>query len=114
MGVLTQNKNDKLERQVEAISTFNLVEIKKHYELLCKWQVKISDQQAFNFGVMETFVMVLLGVALVVSTRFSAQPLNVGWIIGFYFYILKFILDLDTIPYITEKYVTLKDITKRL
>ena len=37
MGVLTQNKNDELERQVEVISTFNPVEIKKHYELLRKW-----------------------------------------------------------------------------
>ena len=114
MGVLTQNKNDELERQVEVISTFNSVEIKKHYELLRTWQVKISDQQAFNFGVMETFVMVLLGVALVVSTRFNAQTLNAGEIIGFYFYILKFTSGLDTIPYITEKYATLKDITTRI
>lgn len=103
-----------LERQVEVISTFDPIEIKKHYELLRKWQIKISDQQAFNFGIMETFVMVLLGMALVVSTRFNAQMLNAGEIIGFYFYILKFTSGLDTIPYITEKYATLKDITKRI
>ncbi len=114
MGVLTQNKNDELERQVDVIATSNPIEIKKHYELLRKWHVKISDQQAFNFGIMEIFVMVLLGVTLVVSTRFNAQTLNAGEIIGFYFYILKFTSGLDTIPYITEKYATLKDITKRI
>ena len=114
MGILTQNKNDELERQVEVISTFDPVVIKKHYELLRKCQIKISDQQAFNFGIMEVFVLILLGVALVVSTRFNEQTLNAGEIIGFYFYILKFTAGLDTIPYITEKYATLKDITKRI
>lgn len=114
MGILTQNKNNELERQVEVISTFNPIEIKKHYDLLRKWQVKISDQQAFNFGVMEIFVLLLLGAALIVSTRYNAQTLNAGEIIGFYFYILKFASGLDTIPYITEKYATLKDITKRI
>ena len=114
MGILTQNKNNELERQVEVISTFNPIEIKKHYDLLRKWQVRISDQQAFNFGVMEIFVMLLLGAALIVSTRYNAQTLNAGEIIGFYFYILKFSSGLDTIPYITEKYATLKDITKRI
>jgi ABC-type multidrug transport system fused ATPase/permease subunit len=114
MGILTQNKNDELEKQVEVIATFNATEIKKHYDLLRKWQIKISDQQAFNFGIMEIFVMILLGVSLVISTKFNAQTLDAGEIIGFYFYIMKFTSGLDTIPYITEKYATLKDITERI
>ena len=114
MGILTQNKNDELEKQVEVIGTFDAEKIKKHYDLLRHWQVKISDQQAFNFGIMELFVMVLLGVSLIVSTRFNTKILDAGEIIGFYFYIMKFTSGLDTIPYITEKYATLKDITRRI
>ncbi len=114
MGILTQNKNDELEKQVEVIATFNATKIKKHYDLLQKWQVKISDQQAYNFGIMELFVMVLLGVSLIISTKYNAQTLDAGEIIGFYFYIMKFTSGIDTIPYITEKYATLKDITERI
>lgn len=114
MGELTQKKNDELEKQVEVIGTFNKTEIKNHYDLLRKWQIKISDQQAFSFGIMETFVLILLGISLVISTKFNQQTLNAGDIIGFYFYILRFTTGLDTIPYITEKYAALKDITRRI
>ncbi len=114
MSALTQKKNDELERQVEVISSFDPSVIQTHYDLLRKWQIKISDQQAFSFGIMETFVMVLLGFALILSTKYNAQTLNAGEIIGFYFYILRFTTGLDTIPYITEKYATLKDITERM
>jgi ABC-type multidrug transport system fused ATPase/permease subunit len=114
MSELTEKKNDELEKQVEVIATFDPSVIKTHYDLLRKWQIKISDQQAISFGIMETFVMVLLGVALILSTKYNAQTLNAGEIIGFYFYILRFTTGLDTIPYITEKYATLKDITERI
>lgn len=114
MGKLTQLKNDELEKQVEVIGTFDRGKIDEHYKLLQKWQIKISDQQAFNFGIMEILVMGLLGTSLLLSTRFTAFPLNAGQIIGFYFYIMKFTAGLDTIPYMTEKYASLKDITSRL
>jgi ABC-type multidrug transport system fused ATPase/permease subunit len=114
MGLLTQQKNDELEKQVDIIATYDEQKIKNHYNFLQKWQIKISDQQAFNFGLMEILVMILLGFSLIVSTRFNNEFLNAGQIISFYFYILKFTAGLDTIPYITEKYATLKDITKRM
>lgn len=114
MGNLTRQKNDELEKQVSVISTFDHVKIQNHYRQLRKWQIKISDQQAFNFGIMELFVLILLGLALIMSTKFNMRILNAGEIIGFYFYILKFTAGLDTIPYITEKYAALKDITIRI
>ncbi len=114
MGKLTQEKNDEFEKQVDVISTYDAEKIKTHYNFLQKWQIKISDQQAFNFGIMELFVMLLLGVSLTISTKYNLQVLNAGEIISFYFYIIKFTQGLDTIPYITEKYAMLNDITKRM
>ncbi len=114
MGLLTQQKNDELEKQVDVIATYDKEKIKTHYTLLQQWQIKISDQQAFNFGIMEIFVMILLGISLTISTKYNLQVLNAGEIISFYFYILKFTAGLDTIPYITEKYAMLNDITKRM
>jgi ABC-type multidrug transport system fused ATPase/permease subunit len=114
MGILTKQKNDELEKQVDTIATYDEEKIKNHYNYLQKWQIKISDQQALNFGIMELFVLVLLGGSLVISTHFNSDKLNAGQIISFYFYLLKFTSGLDTIPYITEKYASLKDITKRM
>ncbi len=114
MGLLTLEKNNELEKQVDIISTYDTEKIKQHYNFLQKWQIKISDQQAFNFGIMEMLVLVLLGLSLIVSTRYNNEFLNAGQIISFYFYILKFTAGLDTMPYITEKYAMLKDITNRI
>ncbi len=114
MGNLTKQKNDELEKQVDTIATYNEEKINIHYSYLQKWQIKISDQQALNFGIMELLVMLLLGGSLILSTHFNINKLNAGQIISFYFYLLKFTSGLDTIPYITEKYAAIKDITKRM
>jgi ABC-type multidrug transport system fused ATPase/permease subunit len=114
MGILTKEKNNELEKQIDIIASFDESKIKKHYQLLQKWQVKLSDKQAFNFGIMEIFVLLLLGISLILSTQYSNQHLNAGQIISFYFYIIKFTAGLDTLPYLTEKYASLKDITKRV
>jgi ABC-type multidrug transport system fused ATPase/permease subunit len=114
MSVLTHEKNNELENQVDTIATFDQTQIKQHYESLQKWQIKISDQQAYNFGIMELFVAVLVGISLLISTQPNAQPLNEGELIGIYFYILKFNTGLETVPYILEKYANLKDIIERI
>lgn len=114
MGNLTKQKNDELEKQVDTIATYSEEKINIHYSNLQKWQIKISDQQALNFGIMELLVMLLLGGSLILSTHFNINKLNAGQIISFYFYLLKFTSGLDTIPYITEKYAAIKDITKRM
>jgi ABC-type multidrug transport system fused ATPase/permease subunit len=114
MSVLTHEKNNELENQVDTIATFDQAQIKQHYESLQKWQIKISDQQAYNFGIMELFVAVLVGVSLLISTQPNVQPLNEGELIGIYFYILKFNTGLETVPYILEKYANLKDIIERI
>jgi ABC-type multidrug transport system fused ATPase/permease subunit len=114
MSVLTHEKNNELENQVDTIATFDQTQIKQHYESLQKWQIKISDQQAYNFGIMELFVAVLVGISLLISTRPGVQVLNEGELIGIYFYILKFNTGLETVPYILEKYANLKDIIERI
>jgi ABC-type multidrug transport system fused ATPase/permease subunit len=114
MSALTHEKNNELENQVDTIATFDQTQIKQHYESLQKWQIKISDQQAYNFGIMELFVAVLVGISLLISTRPGVQVLNEGELIGIYFYILKFNTGLETVPYILEKYANLKDIIERI
>ena len=51
MNNLNLQKNDELEKQVDIITTGNSHLILQHYENLRKWQIRISDQEAWNFGV---------------------------------------------------------------
>jgi ABC-type multidrug transport system fused ATPase/permease subunit len=114
MKRLNRVKNDELEKQVDIISTGNIHIIRQHYNNLRKWQIKISDQEAWNFGFMEILVMVVIGISLLVSTKASAPAILAGDLIGIYNYILKFVSGLDTIPYTVQRLTSLTDITRRI
>ena len=115
MRKLNQLKNDELEQQVSIIETQNTNKIKTHYNQLRKLQIKISDKEAFNFGIMELMVLVVLICSLLVTTHFSwHEGFLAGDIIGIYNYVLKFVTGLDTVPYTVQRLSALKDITERL
>ena len=114
MKKLNRVKNDELEKQVDIISTGNIHSIRQHYNNLRKWQIKISDQEAWNFGIMEIMVIVVIGISLLVSTKAQVPAVLVGDLIGIYNYILKFVSGLDTIPYTVQRLSSLTDITRRI
>jgi ABC-type multidrug transport system fused ATPase/permease subunit len=114
MEHLNKNKNDELEKQVDIITTGNSKAIYNHYKNLRHWQIKISNQEAWNFGFMELLVMVVIGVSLLIITQTKNTALLAGDLVGIYAYVLKFVSGLDTIPYTVERFATLKDITKRI
>jgi ABC-type multidrug transport system fused ATPase/permease subunit len=114
MKRLNRVKNDELEKQVDIISTGNIHTIHQHYNNLRKWQIKISDQEAWNFGIMELMVIVVIGISLLVSAKAHVPAVLVGDLIGIYNYILKFVSGLDTIPYTVQRLSSLTDITRRI
>jgi ABC-type multidrug transport system fused ATPase/permease subunit len=114
MKKLNRLKNDELEQQVSIISSGDQQAIKKHYSSLRKWQIRISDQEAWNFGFMELLVMVAIAVSLLVSKNTLNAGVLAGSLIGIYNYILKFVSGLDTIPYTVQRLTSLNDITRRI
>jgi ABC-type multidrug transport system fused ATPase/permease subunit len=114
MRRLTKLKNDELEKQVNIIAEGNQAVIKNHYSKLRKWQIKISDKEALNFGIMEIMVILVIAISLLVSKSVLGTTIMAGNIIGIYNYLLKFVSGLDTIPYTVQRISTLNDITKRI
>ena len=111
---LNKFKNDELEKQVNIISTGNNASIRHHYNNLRKWQVRISDKEAWNFGFMEIMVLLVIAVSLIVSKNLHSTSIMAGSLFGIYSYILKFASGLDTIPYTMERLSSLGDITRRI
>lgn len=114
MRRLNQLKNDELEKQVDIIATGNNHLIRQHYNNLRKWQIRISDKDAWNFGVMEIMVMLVIGASLLVTSHTTNSTILAGSLIGIYTYILKFVSGLDTIPYTVQRLSSLNDITRRI
>lgn len=114
MKKLNQQKNDELEKQVNIISTGNSHLVRQHYENLRKWQIRISDQEAWNFGIMEILVMIVIGISLLITNKTAGSGIEAGSLIGIYSYIQKFVSGLDTIPYTVQRLSSLNDITRRI
>lgn len=114
MKMLNKQKNDELEKQVDIISTGNTHLIKQHYNNLRKWQIRISDQEAWNFGAMEILVMVVIGFSLLITNKTAGSGIEAGSLIGIYSYIQRFVSGLDTIPYTVQRLSSLNDITRRI
>ncbi|HQW92121.1 MAG TPA: ABC transporter six-transmembrane domain-containing protein, partial [Ferruginibacter sp.] len=96
------------------ISAGNNTNIRHHYNNLRKWQVRISDKEAWNFGFMEIMVLLVIAVSLIVSKNLHSTTIMAGSLFGMYSYILKFASGLDTIPYTMERLSSLSDITRRI
>ncbi len=114
LQVLNKMKNDELEKQVSVIAIGNAKSIQRHYQKLRHWQIKISDREAFNFGIMEIMVLLVIGGSLLVSTKMFGATIIAGNLIGIYNYILKFVSGLDTIPYTVQRLSSLNDIARRI
>lgn len=112
MHRLNRKKNDELEKQVDIIASGNRHAISEHFQNLRRWQVRISDQEAWNFGIMEFLVLAVIGISLLVVHPGNA--IMAGTLIGIYNYVLKFVSGLDTIPYTVQRLTSLTDITRRI
>jgi ABC-type multidrug transport system fused ATPase/permease subunit len=111
---LTLKKNDVLEEQVDVIANGNVHLVKQHFNRLRFWQLKISNQEAINFGITELLMLLVTATALLVSNAMHQPGLMAGSLVGVYSYILKFSAGLDTIPYTLQRLSTVRDIGKRL
>jgi hypothetical protein len=114
LKILNRLKNDELEKQVAVISSGNRLLINNHFNNLRQWQIKISDKEAWNFGVMEVMVMLVIGCSLIITGNASGSALLPGTLVGIYNYVLKFVSGLDTIPYTVQRLISLHDITRRI
>jgi len=111
---LTQKRNDELESQVDIIGSGNNIAINKHYSKLRIWQIKISDQEALNFGVMGLFVIIIVAISLYITTRTNSNLINASSLIGIFMYVKRYGDGLDTIPYTLQRLTNLTDIANRM
>jgi ABC-type multidrug transport system fused ATPase/permease subunit len=114
MKRLNRLKNDELEQQVDVISSFDRKKVQTHYNNLRSWQIKISNQEAWNFGFMEFLVMIVLGVSLLLTYKTSGAAIRAGNVVGIFFYVSNFAKGLETIPYMVQRLTSLTDITRRI
>ena len=104
--------HDDLEKEVDIIERSDESEVRRHFDSVGRWRVKLSDAEATNFCLMELFVLGVMAAALV---QFCANTdAGAGDIFAVFRYVIMFIMGLDSVPKLVGQFSRLHDIGGRV
>ncbi|MGX3067203.1 ABC transporter six-transmembrane domain-containing protein [Ursidibacter arcticus] len=103
--------NNRLENEVNTIEKNHNPLLIKHYDLLAKIRIAISNREAFSYLMIGVSMAILFGTTL---TILSHKTVQAGHIYAVITYLWGFAMSLDDMPRLVEKFSELKDIGKRV
>ncbi|MDG2950200.1 ABC transporter six-transmembrane domain-containing protein [Exercitatus varius] len=104
--------NNRLEKEVNCVERAKNCELMKHYGLVEKLRVLISNREALSFLTIGIAMAVLFGATLTLLTL--KQGVTAGHIYAVITYLWTFAISLDDAPRLVEELSKLKDIGKRV
>ena len=109
---LSRGLHSELEQEVDAIRSGDAERIREHFENVGWWRVRLSNAEATNFGIMESFV---LATIVVVLLRTCELPdVQAGDIFAVFRYLMLMLMGLDQIPRIVQQLSRVRDVGGRL
>lgn len=103
--------NNRLENEVNVIERSKNHELIKHYTLLSRIRIAISNREALSYLTIGFAMAILFGTTLVL---FSLKSVQAGHVYAVMTYLWGFAMSLDDMPRLAEKFSELKDIGKRV
>jgi ABC-type multidrug transport system fused ATPase/permease subunit len=112
MGKVTTEVNNEYEKQLDVIAEKKGQDLFAYFAFVRKLNIRKSNYEAYNFGMLEFFVFLMIVTSLFVITQ--TPNIKYGEIVATYGYIYRFAYSFDFIPHLTGRVVLLKDINNRL
>ena len=112
-GVLNKGLNNRLEDEVKLLSNGNENRVRRHFEALAGWRIKLSDAESTAFGLMELLVILLFVAALWQVGTDQEKP-QAGDVFAMFSYLWRFVESLDQAPILIQKSAKLRDLDRRL
>ena len=103
--------NNRLENEVNTIEKNHNTQLIKHYDLLARIRIAISNREAFSYLMIGISMAILFGTTLALLSHKTVQA---GHIYAVITYLWGFAMSLDDMPRLVEKFSELKDIGKRV
>jgi ABC-type multidrug transport system fused ATPase/permease subunit len=111
---MNRRLHDQLEQEVQVIERYDAPEVRRHFDVLGEWRVKLSDAEAANFCQMELFVLAVMVGALVMFCTGGMAPPQPGDVFAVFRYVMLFITGLDSVPRVVGQWSRLCDLKTRL
>lgn len=103
--------NDEHERQVDAVESGETGRVAGHLRALMRWNIKLSDLEAVNFGVVWIFLMGLLVFSIGSAAE---QTLEYGTVFAVVMYVFQFTESVIVLPLYYQQWLRLREISGRL
>lgn len=109
---LNRGYNDELERQVTAIDSHDDASIGRHFNLLMRWNRKLSDLETLNYIVVWLGVIALLVYAPI--EVIVPGETEYGFAFAAILYVFQYIEAVATLPLYIQQLIRLQEISSRL
>jgi ABC-type bacteriocin/lantibiotic exporter with double-glycine peptidase domain len=109
---LNQGINSQIEREVDAIASGRRLRIGRHFGLLRRWRVKLSDTESWTWAVTEFATIIALVFILIDFTR--SPSFTAGAVYAVLTYVYDYLEGLNHAPTLVNNLARLKDVRARL
>jgi ABC-type multidrug transport system fused ATPase/permease subunit len=109
---LNRGINNQIEREVDAIESARPSRIRRHFRLLRRWRVRLSDTESWTWGVTELATIVALVFILVDFTQ--SPSFTAGAVYAVLAYIYDYLEGLNQVPTVVNNVARLQDVRARL
>lgn len=103
--------NDEFERRVEAVESGKPRQVERHVRRMMRWNIKLSDLEAANFGVVWVLMVALLVFAVSASVTDQVQY---GEVFAVVMYVFEFMEAVTLLPLHYQQWLRLREIAGRL
>ncbi|BFU60318.1 MULTISPECIES: ABC transporter six-transmembrane domain-containing protein [Rodentibacter] len=104
--------NNRLEKEVQVIEKSESYQLDKHYDLLAKLRIRLSNREAMGYLWIGVAAAILFGVTVIRLA--TTDGIQAGHIYAVITYLWTFAMSLGDAPRLLEEFSNLKDIGKRV
>ncbi len=109
---LNKSYNDQLEQQWSILSEKQMGPINSHFKKMMDWNIKLSDLETLNFGLIWLGIIGLLLYAPIVVI--DSGITNYGLVFSVLMYVFQYIESVVSLPLFVQQIIRLQEISSRL
>jgi ABC transporter transmembrane region len=109
---LNSGINNQIEREVDIIVAGRRLGLDRHFRLLRRWRVRLSDTESWTWAVTELATIAALVLILIDFTQSAA--FSAGAIYAVLSYVYDYLEGLNQVPTVVNNIARLKDVRRRI
>jgi|GEM_PF-2384407 ABC-type multidrug transport system fused ATPase/permease subunit len=104
--------HDRYEDEYNVFSTREPVKIRSYYDEIADLEIRYSKRSTMSYGVVRAFLLIMFLSTLYISI--DLDRFTIGALYSIVAYVWSFVTATEYIPYLSEKWVELKDASRRI